>query len=106
MLTVCLMLLAGCQPYHSIPEVKYYDLTPGCVGAAVYWERNDPMGLGLDQAGCDRYLIDSKTGAITPSHSDSASEPGLIKGAVQAGAQSTTGAAIAGPVIGAILPAK
>jgi hypothetical protein len=103
-LILCSML-AGCAATAG-PSLKYLDLTPTKVLGVI--TDDDTSLLGLNTRIKHLYEIDPKTGDAKLVYSSSASSPGPIEQILQsgAGASGAAGAAIATPIMGALIPTK
>ena len=94
----------GCPATHSV-DVKYFDLTPKYVGAAVYCESSDPLLFGLSTKTCERYIID-QDGKPTLIHSDAANAPGPLQQLVGTAESSAATSTAAGLIIPKLLPSS
>ncbi|MGA2937298.1 MAG: hypothetical protein ABSF52_09400 [Syntrophobacteraceae bacterium] len=95
-------ILAGCAANYQ-PEVKYFDLTPKTVGAAVYWKSTDSLGFGITHKGTYLYQIDHEGNATAIGH-DTASAPGPVQGIVQTGETAGATTAVAGAILPMLIP--
>lgn len=98
-LAISLIGLTGC-PSRTV-DLKYYDVSPKYVGATAFSEATDPVGVNLKTQ--DRYLID-KDGNVQPVKTDSASGVGPVGSIVQSAETSGATTAIAGPIMGVLIP--
>lgn len=100
LIALMVVFLAGCAGQQL--SVKYVDITPTQIGAAVYWKDTDPGGLGLIYKGCDRYLIEN--GKATLVHSDAASAPGPAQQLIGTAEGSAAASTVAGGIISVLNP--